>query len=57
MKFINAAKFYKADVLILGPADLSMVHVGSMAVRRAIETHDPLLGLHGHITNHEASLR
>lgn len=31
---------------------VKMIHVGSMAVRQAIETHKPLLGLHGHI--HEA---
>jgi Icc-related predicted phosphoesterase len=31
---------------------VSMIHVGSTAVRQAIETHKPLLGLHGHI--HEA---
>jgi Icc-related predicted phosphoesterase len=28
---------------------LSMIHVGSKAVRQAIEKHKPLLGLHGHI--------
>jgi len=28
---------------------ISMVPVGSRAVRKAIETHQPLLGLHGHI--------
>jgi Icc-related predicted phosphoesterase len=28
---------------------LSMIHVGSKAVRQAIEKHRPLLGLHGHI--------
>jgi len=27
----------------------NMIHVGSMAVRKAIEKHQPLLGLHGHI--------
>jgi Icc-related predicted phosphoesterase len=31
---------------------VSMIHVGSTAVRQLIETHKPLLGLHGHI--HEA---
>ncbi len=30
-------------------AGVSMIHVGSKAVRRVIETHSPLLGLHGHI--------
>jgi len=28
---------------------VSMIHVGSMAVREAIERHQPLLGIHGHI--------
>ena len=28
---------------------ISMVHVGSTAVRQAIEKHKPLLGIHGHI--------
>jgi Icc-related predicted phosphoesterase len=32
---------------------LAMIHVGSTAVRQAIEKHQPLLGLHGHI--HESS--
>ncbi|HUK50077.1 MAG TPA: hypothetical protein VLV18_03495 [Terriglobales bacterium] len=32
--------------------DVSMIHVGSKAVRQVIERHKPFLGLHGHI--HEA---
>jgi hypothetical protein len=32
--------------------DVSMIHVGSRAVRQSIEKHKPFLGLHGHI--HEA---
>ena len=28
---------------------VKMVHVGSVAVRNAIEQHQPLLGIHGHI--------
>jgi Icc-related predicted phosphoesterase len=32
--------------------EVSMIHVGSTQVRQLIETHKPLLGLHGHI--HEA---
>jgi len=32
--------------------DVSMIHVGSKAVRQTIEQHKPFLGLHGHI--HEA---
>jgi Icc-related predicted phosphoesterase len=28
---------------------INMIHVGSVAVREAIEKHKPLLGIHGHI--------
>jgi Icc-related predicted phosphoesterase len=35
---------------ILAPGGgFEMIHVGSLAVRRAIEKHQPMLGLHGHI--------
>jgi len=37
---------------IVRGGEMSMIHVGSKAVRAAIEKHQPLLGLHGHI--HEA---
>jgi len=37
---------------IVRGGELSMIHVGSKAVRETIEKHQPLLGLHGHI--HEA---
>jgi Icc-related predicted phosphoesterase len=32
-----------------GGGSVSMVHVGSLAVRQAIEKHQPLIGIHGHI--------
>jgi Icc-related predicted phosphoesterase len=32
-----------------GGAGVSMIHVGSIAVRQAIENDQPLLGIHGHI--------
>lgn len=34
---------------VTGADGFKMIPVGSMAVRRAIEKHQPLLGLHGHI--------
>jgi hypothetical protein len=38
---------------VVGPGgEVSMIHVGSKAVRQVIEQHKPFLGLHGHI--HEA---
>lgn len=38
--------------VVVKAGQVEMVHVGSKAVRKAIERHQPLLGLHGHI--HEA---
>jgi Icc-related predicted phosphoesterase len=35
--------------VVRGGGGVSMIHVGSTAVRSAIEKHQPLLGLHGHI--------
>jgi Icc-related predicted phosphoesterase len=37
---------------VISGGGIKMIHVGSQAVRQAIEKHGPLLGLHGHI--HEA---
>lgn len=34
---------------ITGGGGMRMVHVGSVAIRSAIEKHQPLLGIHGHI--------
>lgn len=34
---------------VTGGGGVSMVHVGSVAVRQAIEKNQPLLGIHGHI--------
>lgn len=38
---------------VITSGGVSMIHVGSTAVRHSIENHKPLLGLHGHI--HEAA--
>jgi Icc-related predicted phosphoesterase len=35
--------------VVRGGGGVSMIHVGSTSVRSAIEKHQPLLGLHGHI--------
>lgn len=35
--------------VVRGGGGVNMIHVGSIAVRQAIENHKPLLGLHGHI--------
>lgn len=34
---------------VIKGGEIVMTHVGSLAVRKAIEKHQPLLGLHGHI--------
>jgi hypothetical protein len=34
---------------VKGGGGISMVHVGSISVKQAIEKHQPLLGIHGHI--------
>jgi Icc-related predicted phosphoesterase len=58
MKFLNAAKFYEANVApgldprlkpVVKGGGVGMVHVGSTTVRQLIEKCKPLLGLHGHI--------
>jgi len=38
---------------VIGPSGVMMASAGSTSVRKAIEVHQPLLGLHGHI--HESS--
>ena len=35
--------------IVTSGGGINMIHVGSVAVREAIEKHKPLLGLHGHI--------
>jgi Icc-related predicted phosphoesterase len=34
---------------VMGGGGVSMIHAGSVAVREAIQEHQPLLGMHGHI--------
>lgn len=44
-------------VKVMGPGgEAEMVHVGSTAVRAALERHRPLLGLHGHIHESKGSV-
>jgi Icc-related predicted phosphoesterase len=51
---LDAAPKLNADLKpTLSPAGVVMIPAGSTSVRRAIEVHQPLLGLHGHI--HESS--
>lgn len=47
-----AAELDKTLRPVVKDGEVSMIHVGSTAVRQLIEKHKPLLGLHGHI--HEA---
>jgi Icc-related predicted phosphoesterase len=42
---------------VLKAGQPNMIHVGSKAVREAIETYQPLIGLHGHIHESKASER
>ncbi len=48
-----APKLDRSLKVVAGMDGVKMVHVGSVAVRQAIEKHQPMLGLHGHI--HESS--
>jgi len=48
-----APKLSKNLKIEAGAEGVKMVHVGSHAVRKVIEKHQPMLGLHGHI--HESS--
>jgi Icc-related predicted phosphoesterase len=41
----------------VGPAGIELAHVGSTSVRTAIERHQPLVSLHGHIHECRASVR
>jgi uncharacterized protein len=44
-------------VKVMAPGgEAELVHVGSTAVRRALEGHQPLLGLHGHIHESKGSV-
>lgn len=46
---IDDAPQIRADLSLVGGSSATMVPVGSTAVRRLIERHAPMLGLHGHI--------
>lgn len=46
---IDDAPEIRADLSLVGGSSAAMVPVGSLAVRRVIERHQPMLGLHGHI--------
>ncbi|MEX0629232.1 MAG: metallophosphoesterase [Chloroflexota bacterium] len=46
---IDNAPEIRADLSLVGGSAAAMVPVGSHAVRRVIERHQPMLGLHGHI--------
>lgn len=46
---IDDAPEIRADLSLVGGSSAAMVPVGSTAVRRVLERHAPMLGLHGHI--------
>jgi Icc-related predicted phosphoesterase len=46
---IDDAPEIRGDLSLVGGSSAAMVPVGSHAVRRVIERHQPMLGLHGHI--------
>lgn len=54
---IDEAPEIRADFSLVGGSNARMVPVGSHAVRRVIERHQPLLGLHGHIHEGRGSAR
>jgi Icc-related predicted phosphoesterase len=43
--------------VISSAGEVKMIHVGSAAVRKAIEEHKPVLGLHGHIHESKGSIK
>lgn len=54
---IDEAPEIRADFSLVGGSSARMMPVGSHAVRRVIERHQPLLGLHGHIHEGRGSAR
>lgn len=54
---IDDAPEIRADLSLIGGTGARMVPVGSTAVRRLIERHAPLIGLHGHIHESRGSAR
>jgi Icc-related predicted phosphoesterase len=54
---IDDAPQIRADLSLVGGSSATMVPVGSTAVRRLIERHTPMLGLHGHIHESRGTAR
>jgi Icc-related predicted phosphoesterase len=54
---IDDAPEIREDLSLVGGASATMVPVGSTAVRRVLERHAPMLGLHGHIHESRGSAR
>ncbi len=54
---IDDAPQIREDLSLVGGSNASMVPVGSTAVRRVIERHSPILGLHGHIHESRGTAR
>lgn len=54
---IDDAPEIREDLSLVGGSSASMVPVGSVAVREAIERHSPILGLHGHIHESRGTAR
>jgi len=54
---IDDAPEIREDLSLVGGSSATMVPVGSTAVRRVLERHAPLLGLHGHIHESRGSAR
>lgn len=54
---IDDAPQIRADLSLVGGSSATMVPVGSTAVRRLIERHAPMLGLHGHIHESRGTAR
>ena len=54
---IDDAPEIREDLSLVGGSSATMVPVGSTAVRRVLERHAPMLGLHGHIHESRGSAR
>lgn len=54
---IDDAPEIREDLSLVGGSSATMVPVGSTAVRRVLERHQPMLGLHGHIHESRGSAR
>ena len=54
---IDDAPEIREDLSLVGGSSATMVPVGSTAVRKVLERHTPMLGLHGHIHESRGSVR